>query len=59
MSYRAVRDALVASVRWQRPPVSRHMSHESTVPKASSPARARATPWGTASRIQRSLVAEK
>ncbi len=59
ISQSRVRDALVASVRCRRPPLSFHMSQESTVPKASSPARARVIPSGTESRIQRSFVAEK
>ena len=40
----SVREALVASVAWTRPPVSRHRSQLSTVPKASSPGRAGPAP---------------
>ena len=59
MSYSSVRLALVASVTCSRPPVSRNASHESTVPKASSPASARSRAPATYSRIQAILVAEK
>ena len=38
---RSVREALVTSVAWTAPPVSRHRSQESTVPKESSPRSAR------------------
>jgi hypothetical protein len=54
-----VREALEASVRWCLPPVSFHTSHESMVPKASSPRSARSRAPGTWSRSQRSLLAEK
>ena len=54
-----VREALVASVRWERPPVRRQSRKQSTVPKRSSPRSARWRAPGTLSRIQRSLVAEK
>ena len=54
-----VREALVASVQWRPPPVSRHSRKVSTVPKASSPASARARAPATLSRIHASLVAEK
>ena len=59
MSKSIVREAFEASVMWSRPPESRHASHESTVPKQSSPRSARARAPGTLSRIQRILVAEK
>ena len=54
-----VREALLASVMWQRPFVNFHTSHESIVPKASSPARARAFAPGTWFKIHCTLVAEK
>src|SRR5690606_40546349 len=54
-----VRDALVTSVTCSLPPVSFQISQESTVPKARSPASARArAPW-TLSRIHLILVPEK
>ena len=59
MSNSAVRAALVASVAWTRPPVSRHSRKLSTVPKASSPRSARARASGTLSSSHDSLVAEK
>ena len=40
MLYRRVREALVASVAWTRPPVRFQISQVSTVPKASFPASA-------------------
>ena len=54
-----VRDALLTSVTWRRPPVSRCTSQESTVPAASSPRRARARAPGTRSSSQASFEAEK
>ena len=42
MSYSSVRLALLSSVTWARPPVSRQMRNESTVPKSTSPLVARA-----------------
>ena len=54
MSKSIVREAFETSVMWSRP-----ASHESTVPKQSSPRSARARAPGTLSRIQRILVAEK
>ena len=47
MSKRSVRLAFETSVTWTRPPVSRQMRNESTVPKASSPRSARARSAGT------------
>jgi hypothetical protein len=54
-----VREALVASVAWDWPPVSFHSSQVSMVPKASSPFSARARAPGTLSSSQASLVPEK
>jgi hypothetical protein len=54
-----VRDAFEYSVACTRPPVSRQSSQLSIVPKASSPRSARRWAPGTASRMKRSLVAEK
>ena len=54
-----VLEALLTSVTWTSPLVRFHTSHESTVPKRSSPASARALAPGTFSRIQRIFVAEK
>src|SRR2546427_9705599 len=54
-----VRDALLGSVTCTRPPVRFHTSHESTVPKASLPAFARARAPGTLRRIHSSLGPEK
>jgi hypothetical protein len=59
MSNSMVRAALVASVAWTAPPVSRQSRNESTVPKASSPASARLRAPGTLSSSQAILVAEK
>ena len=59
MSHNRVRAALVASVAWTAPPVRRQSRKLSTVPKASSPASARARAPSTLSRIQPILVAEK
>ena len=42
-----VREALVKSVAWTFPPVSRHSSQVSTVPNSSSPRRARSRAPGT------------
>ncbi len=58
-SYSRVREALVASVTCNRPPLRRQASQESTVPKASSPFSARARAPGTESSSQAILVAEK
>ncbi len=59
MSKSIVRDALLTSVACSAPPLRRHSSQLSTVPKASSPrAAARCAPL-TWSSSQRSLVAEK
>ena len=52
-----VRLALVTSVRWR--PVSFQISHESIVPKSTSPASARSRRPGTVSSSQRSLGPEK
>ncbi len=41
-----MRDALVASVAWTLPPVSRHSRYVSTVPKASSPRAAQSADLG-------------
>ena len=60
ISNSSVRDALVASVAWTLPPVSRHSRKVSTVPKASRPVlgrRARAGRHGRAASAI--LVAEK
>jgi hypothetical protein len=54
-----VRDALLASVTCTLPPVRFHTSHESTVPNASSPARARAFAPFTFSKIHCTFVPEK
>jgi hypothetical protein len=54
-----VREALLASVAWTRPPVSFQTSQLSTVPKASSPRSARARAPGTWSSSHASFVAEK
>ena len=54
-----VREAFEASVTWTAPPVSFQSSQLSTVPKASSPASARARAPGTLSSSQAILVAEK
>ncbi|MNY19858.1 hypothetical protein D3C86_1533130 [compost metagenome] len=54
-----VREALVASVLCDLPPVRRHSRKLSTVPKRSSPRSARARAPATLSRIQRNLVPEK
>ena len=54
-----VRQVLVVSVAWTSLLVKFQMSHESTVPQASSPRSARIWASGTLSRSQRSLVAEK
>jgi hypothetical protein len=53
-----VREALVGSVAWTRPPVRCHTSQLSTVPAASSPRSARARTPGSAS-SHSSFVAEK
>src|SRR5437762_12135595 len=58
MSNSIVRDALLASVTCTLPPVSFQTSHESTVPKASSPALARPFAPFTFSKIHCTLVAE-
>ena len=54
-----VRDALVTSVMCVAPLVSCQTSQLSMVPKASSPASARARAPGTLSRIQATLLPEK
>ena len=54
-----VRDALLTSVTWTRPPVSCQTSQESIVPNASLPASAFVRAPGMLSRIQASLVPEK
>ncbi len=59
MSNSKVREALLASVAWTLPPVSRHSRKLSIVPKASSPRSARARTPSTSSRIHLSLVPEK
>ena len=55
MSYNRVREALPASQRCSMPPVSRQMSHESTVPRRTSSI---GTPFGRWSNIQRIFGAE-
>ena len=55
MSYNRVREALPASQRCSAPPVSRQISHESTVPSRTSSI---GTPFGRWSNIQRILGAE-
>ena len=59
ISNSSVRDALVASVAWTLPPVSRQSRNESTVPKASRPCSAAARAPITLSSSQPILVAEK
>jgi hypothetical protein len=59
MSNSEVRLALVASVAWIAPPVSRHDRKQSMVPQASSPRSARSRAPDTWSRIQAILAAEK
>ena len=59
MSKRSVREAFEQSVAWTRPPVSFQMSHESTVPKATSPPSARRLKPGVLSKSQRIFVPEK
>ncbi len=59
MSNNRVREALLASVTCALPPESFQTSQLSMVPKARCPASACARAWGTLSRIQASLVAEK
>src|SRR5258705_171715 len=55
MSSRRVRDAFETSVTWARPPVSREIKKESTVPPASSPRSAR----GRSARSDRGAVARR
>ena len=55
ISNSSVRDALVASVAWTLPPVSRQSRNESTVPKASRPCSAAARARFTWSSSQRDL----
>ena len=58
--YSIVRDAFVASMTCARPPVSLWISHESTVPNASSPDSARCCmPLPLLSSSQRTFVPEK
>ncbi len=52
-------EALEAEIAWVAPPVSFQTSHESMVPKASSPRSARSRAPGTWSSSQAILVAEK
>ena len=52
-----VREALVRSVPWTRPPVSRHSRNESMVPHASFPASARRRQLASWSSSQRNFVA--
>ena len=59
MSNSSVRLALLASVQWTRPPVKCQISHESTVPNASSPRCALARAPSTWSSSQRTFVPEK
>ena len=59
MLYSIEREAFVISVACIVPLVSCHISHESTVPNASSPFSARCCPSGMWSSIQRILVAGK
>ena len=59
ISNNSVRDALVASVAWTLPPVSRQSRNESTVPNASRPCSAAARARFTWSSSQPILVAEK
>ena len=59
MSKQSVREAFDGSVACTAPPVRRHSSQLSTVPKASSPRSARPRAPGTSSRSQRILVPEK
>ena len=59
MSNIMVRDAFDRSVTCTRPPVRFQSSHESTVPKASSPRPAAALAPSTLSSIHLTLVAEK
>jgi hypothetical protein len=54
-----VRDALVGSVAWTRPPVSLDKIHESTVPNARRPARAAARAPGTRRSSHSIFVLEK
>jgi hypothetical protein len=55
----SVRLALVASLTWAAPPVSRQMRNESTVPNFNSPRSASGFRSGLFSSIQRSFVPEK
>ena len=55
----SVRLALLTSVTWWRPPESFQASHESMVPKQSSPRSARLRAPGIESSSQASLVPEK
>jgi hypothetical protein len=59
MSNSSVREALDASVTWRRPPLSRAIRYESTVPTASEPAVTSAHRTGSCSASQVSLVAVK
>jgi hypothetical protein len=59
MSNNSVRDALEASVTWRRPPVSRAMRYESTVPAASEPSARPAQMAGSSPASQVILVAVK
>ena len=59
MSNSSVRLALLTSVTWQRPPVSRQMRKVSTVPNRISPASARARSPGVVSSRCSILVPEK
>jgi len=59
MSRSSVRDAFATSVTCARPPVSRQIRNDSTVPAASSPRSARSRAPATLSSSQASFVAEK